>query len=69
MTLPEATNDTLALARAATSSARRVWRSGYRYSKAGLVTVDLVPFTGSQRALPGFGNGGAGEVGGADGGA
>ena len=43
MTLPEVTNDTLALASAATSGARRVWRSGYRYrySKAGLVTVDL----------------------------
>ena len=27
-------------------------RSGYRYSKAGLVTVDLVPLAGSQRALP-----------------
>ena len=54
VTLPEATNDTLTLARAATSGARRVWRSGYRYSKAGLVTVDLVPLAGSQRALPGF---------------
>ena len=55
VTLPEATNDTLALARAATSGVRRAWRSGYRYSKAGLVTVDLVPFAWSQRALPGFG--------------
>ena len=55
VTLHEATNDTLALARAATLGARRGWLSGYRYSNAGLVTVDLVPFAWSQRALPGFG--------------
>lgn len=30
---------------------RRVWRDGYRYNKAGVVTVDLVPLAGSQRAL------------------
>ena len=33
--LPEATNDTLALVKAATSGMWAVWRSGYRYSKAG----------------------------------
>ena len=53
--MSEATNDTFALAKVATSGARRVWQSGYRYSKAGLVAVDLVPLAGSQRALPGFG--------------
>lgn len=55
LTLPEATNDTLALAAAATSGVRRVWRDGHRYSKAGVVTVDLVPIELSQRALPGLG--------------
>ena len=32
---------------------RRVWRDGYRYSKAAFGTVDLVPLEGSQRALIG----------------
>ncbi len=54
VTLPEATNDTLVLVAAATSGARRAWREGHRYSKAGLITVDLVPLVGSQRALPGM---------------
>ena len=57
VTLAEATSDTLVLVKAATSGARKVWRDGYRYSKAGLVTVDLVPLAGSQRALPGMGLG------------
>ncbi len=35
--------------------ARRTWRSGFRYSKAGVITVDLVPLADSQRALPGLG--------------
>ena len=41
------------LAKAATWGARRIWRDGYRYSKAGLITVDLVPLATSQRALIG----------------
>ena len=53
VTLPEATSDTMILAKAATWGARRVWRDGYRYSKAGLITVDLVPLATSQRALIG----------------
>lgn len=53
VTLPEATSDTMVLAKAAIWGLRRVWRDGYRYSKAGLVTVDLVPLVGSQRALIG----------------
>ena len=52
-TLPEATSDTLVLAKAATWAVRRIWRDGFRYSKAGVVTVDLVPLAGSQRALIG----------------
>lgn len=50
---PEASNDTLVLVRAAKWGARRIWRSGYRYAKAGLMTVDIVPLDGSQRALIG----------------
>lgn len=50
---PEASNDTLVLVRAAKWGARRIWKPGYRYSKAGLMTVDLVPLAGSQRALIG----------------
>ena len=53
VTLPEATSDTMVLAKAATWGLRRVWRDGYRYSKAGIVTTDLVPLAGSQRALIG----------------
>ena len=52
VTLPEASNDTLVLAKAATSGVRVTWRSGFRYSKAGVITVDLVPLADSQRALP-----------------
>jgi DNA polymerase V len=51
--LPEATSDTLALVGAAKHGARRVWKEGYRYSKAGVITTDLVPLEGSQRALIG----------------
>jgi DNA polymerase V len=53
VSLPEATNDSLALVKAATWGVRQCWRDGYRYSKAGVVTVDLVPLEGSQRALIG----------------
>jgi DNA polymerase V len=50
---PEASNDTLVLVRAAKWGARRIWKAGYRYAKAGLMTVDLVPLESSQRALIG----------------
>lgn len=50
---PEASNDTLVLVRAAEWGARRIWKFGYRYAKAGLMTVDLVPMEASQRALIG----------------
>jgi len=52
VTLPEASNDTMALAAAAIHGVRSVWKNGYRYSKAGVMTVDLVPLERSQRALP-----------------
>jgi DNA polymerase V len=50
---PEASNDTLVLTRAAKWGAKRIWRDGYRYSKVGLMTVDIVPLEESQRALIG----------------
>src|SRR5215213_4647077 len=51
--LPEATNDTLALIAAVKHGARQVWREGYAYSKAGVITTDLVRLERSQRALIG----------------
>lgn len=53
--LPEASNDSMVLVRAALYGVRSRWRDGYRYSKAGVMTVDLVPLERSQRALPGVG--------------
>ncbi|KQP72436.1 Y-family DNA polymerase [Methylobacterium sp. Leaf112] len=55
VTLPEATNDTMMLVKAATHGVRKTWRDGYRYSKAGVVTTDLMPLAASQRAMPGLG--------------
>ena len=49
--LPEVTDDTMVLVKAATWGARRIWRTGFRYSKCGVVTVDLVSPERSQRAL------------------
>ena len=51
VTLPKATSDTLVLIKAATAGVRRIWKAGYRYSKAGVITVDLVPLAASQLAL------------------
>jgi DNA polymerase V len=53
--LPEATSDTVLLTKAARWGARRIWRDGFAYSKAGLITNDLVRLHESQRALPGVG--------------
>jgi hypothetical protein len=55
VTLPEASNDTLVLVKACLHGVRKSWRDGYRYSKAGVVTTDLVPLSASQRAFPGLG--------------
>ncbi|WP_050783368.1 hypothetical protein [Methylobacterium nodulans] len=53
--LPEATNDTLALIKAARLGVERTCRdpvgAPWRYSKAGVITTDLVPLTESPRAL------------------
>ncbi|WEK03366.1 MAG: Y-family DNA polymerase [Candidatus Devosia phytovorans] len=49
--IPEATNDSLALIKAARRAVEQLWQSGYRYSKAGIVTQDLVPPPIPQRAL------------------
>lgn len=55
VTLPEASNDTLVLVAAACHGVRSIWRDGYRYSKSGVITVDLPPLQLSHRVLPGFG--------------
>ncbi|MCJ2035568.1 Y-family DNA polymerase [Methylobacterium sp. J-068] len=55
VTLPEATSDTLALLKACLHGVRKTWRDGYRYSKGGVVTTDLMPLATSQRAMPGLG--------------
>ncbi|WP_018260006.1 Y-family DNA polymerase [Methylobacterium sp. WSM2598] len=53
--LPEATNDSLALIKAAQHGIARTWREPvgipWRYSKAGVITTDLVPLAESPRAL------------------
>ncbi|WP_169197010.1 DUF4113 domain-containing protein [Devosia sp. MC1541] len=49
--IPEATNDTLALIKAARRAVDRLWQSGFRYTKAVIITQDLVPPAIAQRAL------------------
>jgi DNA polymerase V len=55
--LPEHTSDTLALIKAARHGVAKTWREPgerpWRYSKAGIVTIDLVPLSHSPRALIG----------------
>lgn len=57
VTLPEATNDTLALIQAARSGVARTWREPgdrpWRYSKAGVITTDLMRLDDAPRALIG----------------
>jgi DNA polymerase V len=57
VTLPEHTSDTLALIKAARRGVAKTWREPgermWRYSKAGIVTNDLVPLSHSPRALIG----------------
>ncbi|GJE47005.1 Protein UmuC [Methylobacterium tardum] len=55
VSFPEASNDTIVLVKAAVFGVRKVWKPGYRYSKAGIVTTDLVPLEASQRAFPSMG--------------
>lgn len=49
--IPEATNDSLTLIKAAKRAVDVLWKSGFRYSKAGIITQDLVPPAERQRAL------------------
>lgn len=57
VTLPEATNDTLALIKAAVLGVEKTWREPgerpWRYSKAGVITADLMRLQDSPRALIG----------------
>ena len=41
--IPEATNDSLTLIKAARRAVDRLWQSGFHYSKARIITQDLVP--------------------------
>ncbi|KQN75028.1 Y-family DNA polymerase [Devosia sp. Leaf64] len=49
--IPEATNDSLTLIKAARRAVDALWKPGFRYSKAGIITQDLVPPAERQRAL------------------
>ncbi len=49
--LVEVTNDTAELVRLSVSLARSVWRSGFRYAKAGVILTELVPEVSLQPAL------------------
>jgi DNA polymerase V len=49
--IPEATNDSLTLIRAARRAVDALWKPDYRYSKAGIITQDLVPPAERQVAL------------------
>ncbi len=51
--LIEATNDTTILVKAAEAGTRQIWKDGYRYCKAGVVTMDLTPIDRAPRALLG----------------
>lgn len=51
MDLPEATNDTLALVAAVARAVNALWKGGYRYSKAGIITDDMVAPAALQRVL------------------
>ena len=57
VTLPEATSDSLALVKAALHGVARTWREQperpWRYSKAVVVTTDLMLLADSPRALIG----------------
>lgn len=49
--IPEATNDTMQLIKAARRAVECLWQSGFRYSKAGIITQDLVQPGLAQRSL------------------
>lgn len=49
--LPEATSDTFELIRHAVWAAQRIWRHGYRYSKAGIMLNSLTPPGRGPRSL------------------
>lgn len=49
--LPEASNDTRDLIAAASRGARRIWKEGYRFVKAGIIMDDLVSAEAAPRPL------------------
>lgn len=51
ITLPEATNDSRVLVAAGSRAVAALWKKGFRYSKAGIITDELVKPDQAQRAL------------------
>lgn len=51
MPLPEPTDDTRLLCRAALSGLRQIYRSGFEYQKAGVMLTEIIPATARQRTL------------------
>lgn len=51
ITLPEATCNTLTLAKVGLWGLKRIYRSGYRYAKAGVILMDLAPAEMRQASL------------------
>lgn len=49
--LPEATADTFELIRHSVGAARRIWKEGFRYVKAGVMTTELIPKSTGQPSL------------------
>lgn len=54
VTLPEATSDSRDLVAAALQAGRSIWKSGYRYKKAGVMLADLITPEQTQRTLFGL---------------
>lgn len=50
-TLPEATDDSLTIAKAAVEALRTVFRSGFGYKKAGLTITEIIPAERKQQSL------------------
>ena len=51
MSLTQASDDTLRLARAARYALERIYRPGYRYARAGVMLLDLAPAAQRQATL------------------
>lgn len=45
----------MVLVKACLHGVRKAWRGGFRYSKSGVVTIELIPLATSQWAIPSLG--------------